>query len=712
MWLLGFLLLTSSGAERSLLETRFKNPPLEYRMNQNIHNIPQKPESQDSLIADYLANGFGGFTANVSFSHYLQPKAMKEFASFCRKAHVAGMELWLYDEQGYPSGNAGDIVIKTDSSWEAMGLYYKEKDAREGHRLELELPPGKIEKVAAFPLAGSRIDLTAETDLRRFVDSHRLRWTPPAGTWKIIAVSKYPLYEFFQAAQKGGGKLGSRYPSLMLPQVTEAFLNVTHEKYAELLGENLGKFFTATFTDEPSLMAVPFYEKDWGVIPWMDYLSVEIKKRYGYRPEEKYIELFLDAGPAGKKIRYQYFHTVADLMAEHFFAKINQWCQAHSFRSGGHLLLEETMMAHVPLYGDAFKCFRNMSAPGIDVLACFPELTPVHSPRIVASVADLTGADRVMCEPCPLLDQRKFNGQEAPYDQVRGFLNIQLLGGITDFNNYLKLEHSGQKEKIRLNEYVGRTLTLLRGGHIKSKIAVVYPIESLWTEWQAKPSWVVCCDSVAGGGDRAVQIEQTFRNVSRFLYHHRREYSYIDAQAIIDAQVSKGRLQHGNLEWSMVILPAVDTLPLEAWRRLVTFSQQGGTVVMIGSRPENSEQEFPSAQVLELAKSLLAGHRTYFLDRLNHSALDKLIDQSIEKEIICKDESLPIRYTHRFIDGRDVFFIINDGPGSVATDLQINYPGRFRLWDPSTGAITRLANNRIDLVLAGYSGILVTEEKD
>ena len=127
LFLLGTVFLISC-AEQSdtVLRENFQNPPLKYRMNQNLHGFPMDEAGQDSLINAYLDNGYGGFTINVPYQHYLTEEGMQATLSFCEKAKAAGMELWLYDEQGYPSGNAGDRVISKNPAWESMGLFFND----------------------------------------------------------------------------------------------------------------------------------------------------------------------------------------------------------------------------------------------------------------------------------------------------------------------------------------------------------------------------------------------------------------------------------------------------------------------------------------------------------------------------------------------------------------------------------------------------------
>jgi hypothetical protein len=685
------------------LKKDFVNPPLAFRMNQNIHNVPMDAAGQDSMIESYLRNGYGGFASNVDFNHYLTDEGMASFTRFSKEIRRRGMSLWLYDEQGYPSGNAGDKVIKTNPAWESMGLYEKDTLVEPGELL-YQLPPGELVKAAAYRLTENSLDWNSELDLQQYVKTGKLNWSVPVGNWRILVVTKYRLYENFQACAKDEGKLGANYPSLMLPEVTQRFIELTHEAYRKYLGDDLGAYFVSTFTDEPSLMAVPFGMFSWSVIPWIGLLSDEIQKRYGYRPEERSAQLFLDEGEEGEKVRYQYFSTMAGLIVDNYFKPIKEWCRSHHFKSGGHLLLEETLMAHVPLYGDAFRCMQEMDAPGIDVLSCFPSLTPVHSPKLASSAAELSGANRVMCEPCPVADRIKLGGPETPAANVRGFLNIQLAGGVTDFNNYLQLSNSTQAEKNEFNTYVARISMLLRGGYTKADIAVVYPAETMWTKWIPEPVSVSGWDSVAGGDIDAVEVEQAFRNVSRFLYQYRWEYAYIDSKAIIDGEIKDGKLIHGQLQWKVIILPGVNTLPIDAWKKLEQFTRSGGIVISLNAAPENSESRFPDETVVATGRTIFNNSdKSVILEDWSPVELHRLLMKNLVKDFTLAEDQLPVRYCHRMIDGKDVYFLFNDSDKIIKTRLAFGNKDRFTEWDPATGT-TRHVNGLIELNLLPFHG--------
>ena len=123
------------------------------------------------------------------------------------------------------------------------------------------------------------------------------------------------------------------------------------------------------------------------VLPWSSNLPVEFKKRRGYALDPVVPALIAEAGLNGRRARYDYWQTVGELVSESFFGQIQQWCGRHQVLSGGHLLMEENLVNHVPLYGDFFRCLRRLDAPSIDCLTSLPNQVPWHIARLASSAA-------------------------------------------------------------------------------------------------------------------------------------------------------------------------------------------------------------------------------------------------------------------------------------------------------------------------------------
>ena len=107
------LLLMASIGSKAQLQNSFKTPSAENRPNLNIHNTPKDTGKQDSILNQYLLNGYGGLATNVNWrDDYLKNDSeMQSTFRFAKSARSKGMNVWLYDENTYPSGMAGGSIL-------------------------------------------------------------------------------------------------------------------------------------------------------------------------------------------------------------------------------------------------------------------------------------------------------------------------------------------------------------------------------------------------------------------------------------------------------------------------------------------------------------------------------------------------------------------------------------------------------------------------
>jgi hypothetical protein len=132
---------------------------------------------------------------NVSFDQYLESEAKWEaFTRAVQAARQAGMAMWLYDERGYPSGNAGGITMRDHPEWEARGRLIADTESR-GGAVGLELPPGQLVLAGAYPVRDGQMQLAQKVDLTAQVRDGKLTWQAPAGCWRVLAVTESRLYE-------------------------------------------------------------------------------------------------------------------------------------------------------------------------------------------------------------------------------------------------------------------------------------------------------------------------------------------------------------------------------------------------------------------------------------------------------------------------------------------------------------------------------------
>ncbi|MCC6489805.1 MAG: hypothetical protein IT364_20115 [Candidatus Hydrogenedentes bacterium] len=699
------------------LTARFANPPADARILKIVHMLPDAPEAQDALLKGLLDAGFGGMATNVSFEGYLETET--KWTALLRvlgEAKKAGMSLWLYDEKGYPSGNAGGITMRDHPEWEARGRLIADA-ASTGGPVSLKLPPGTLVRAAVFHTSGGVLDLEGATDVSGFIAEGVLNWEAPRGNWRVMIITEDVLYEGTHAAVSLADKLP--YINLLMPEPTARFLEVTHAAYTKRLGDDLGKWFVATFTDEPSLMSLYFQRQEWRVIPWSPELPAEFEKRRGYALDPVIPALAADAGPKGCAARYDYWLTVGELVSENYFGQIRDWCRPHQIQSGGHLLLEEPLLMHVPLYGDFFRCIRKLDAPSMDCLTSIPEEVPWYVARLIGSAADLEGRAVTMSETSDHSQRYRPKGDERPVrvvteDEIRGTLNRQLVNGINTFTSYYSFDGLSTEQLIRINEWTGRCATALRGGCQVSDIAMLYPIESAWVHFA--PAHRMVEDSPV----EARRIEQVYRAASEDLFTTGRDFTYINSQTLVDGRVENGVLRYGKFAWRVIVLPSVDTLPLQAWKQLALFEQSGGVVLALSRRPENSEEDFPSTDAQALADEMfgtgvdgvsthtnMAGGGGVFLPRGSEGMLPDVLDAILARDVHVGATKPPIRATHRSIDGNEIYFLINDSAQPWEGKVTLAAQGAGERLDPATGTITPVdAAQDIPVQLGPYGGVL------
>lgn len=121
-----------------------------------------------------------------------------------------GVDVWIYDEQGWPSGFAGG---KVNASGQDFLLKY---------------------------LSLSRLSDKSKSD--RLLAAYR---KTEQGYQRTAQIENADLYIYFEVQE--------HYVDLLNPAVTQEFIRCTHEVYKKHFGQEFGKTIKGVFTDEPQI---------------------------------------------------------------------------------------------------------------------------------------------------------------------------------------------------------------------------------------------------------------------------------------------------------------------------------------------------------------------------------------------------------------------------------------------------------------------------
>ena len=694
-------------------------------------------EGIDVQLRHLASLGLGGIVTNVGFRDYLvSPRQWEVLRYGQRRAMDLGLRVWLYDEKGYPSGSAGGIVPRANPDYLALGLACYPVKVRQGQTLSFALPASCCSFVSAVALHDLNYAASADVvDLGEYVDEWGvLRWQAPleAEIYQILYFAERVMYEGTHS--QGNVSEFKHYVNLLEPAAVRAFLRVTHEAYHRELPGELWGGIEAVFTDEPSFMT--FYtpalpERYWGkvpigdsalfqdrppAVPWTrDYLDYfETEKGYGLEPH--LYALFFSQSEEACYIRQDYYDTLTRRYAASFYGQVQDWCRDHGIASSGHLLLEENILDHVAVHGSLFAAIRKMDLPGIDMLTSDPVGmleggsfmgASFMAVKQVTSVAHLTGCERVHSESSDW--EQRNQGAFASLAQRKGQANLQFVLGVNQITSYFGWNEFDAEEQRSYHDYVARLSCLLTGGQHICDVAVLYPVRTLWSHYlpplEPIPSWL---DRPARS-EWELTLSGDYPALVRTLLSNQIDLDIIDEEAIVTGEIRDGALRVAGEAYRVLVLPPVDTLSLATVLALADFCRAGGQVFFTASPPTMAEsaERTPSLQT-ELVAMLADGEacRQVVLEDVARE-----VRSALAPDLALSSHNPRVLYTHRLLEGRHVYFVINNAPDAVALDVSLREPGPYTLYRPLTGLSVPL-NAPVSLELGTFEGAFIVSGEE
>ncbi len=540
-------------------QAAWESPAASDRPLQIVHEIDlagKLPEGIDQLLPGgkpsghvlkgieyYQQRGLGGLVCNASFRDYLESEASwNKLIASVQACRDLGMVVWIYDEQGYPSGAAGGLVLKRNPDFEAQELAYD----------------------ASLP------------------DPFVIR----------------PAYEHTHASNNYYA--ARRYANLIDDRAAACFIDVTHNAYYQRLKPFFGDTIQAMFTDEPSLIAVNIGQIPEDVrkrVKVVDPIDPDVKLLprvpWCYDMTERYLERFgedllpqrrsLFVGDTGedRRIRRQFWSLVADLISDRYFGALESWCEQRGVASSGHSLWEEQVLHHVPLEGNGLKCLGRMQIPGLDLLNSDPQAV-IHTGWLTAgmpaSAARLNGRRRIMTEVSDF--QQKMGGQgPVSVAEMQATAAWQATWDVTDFTLYYSPHDRSLEDYRRYGDFVGRLNAILKPATPNPETLLYYPIYDCWAEYLpvAEPL------RMPTQSPRAQQLVSSFLQLGQKLQRTQIPFTLTDHEHLAAAELQDdGTLKIANNHYRSLVLPVDVQLPAKAAAVVEQFVQKGGRVIRDG----------------------------------------------------------------------------------------------------------------------------------
>ena len=194
-------------------------------------------QSISERLSSLRAKGFGGIVTNVAHRNYLKSERLwRVLGIVLEEAKAQDLRVWLYDEDGYPSGGAGGMTVDEDPDFEARAVVMLHAFIKPGESHTFEFPRGHEFALAAasYKVKGEDISrLDAERAYKRYdvygkTDDLTVRNDTDGLLFAAYFVKKH-VYEGTHAEHNVCEC--RRYIDITNHDAVRAFIKNTYEKY-------------------------------------------------------------------------------------------------------------------------------------------------------------------------------------------------------------------------------------------------------------------------------------------------------------------------------------------------------------------------------------------------------------------------------------------------------------------------------------------------
>lgn len=585
------------------------------------------------------------------------------------------MKVWIYDENSYPSGFAGGLVMDRMPSARGMGLGFE----------EVNTPPVSGTDVVAV-YRGSDAGWTAVTGGSGSGSG--------SGTGEVeveVGGSRYLVARVLWAKDSPWHGKGS-YVNLLTPGVTEAFLEVTMGAYDRQVAGEYGKRIPGVFTDEPNIRPA-------GGFPWCPDLPEQFERDWGYALLPVLPSLARETGD-WRAVRHHYFSTLNRLFIERWAKPYFEACEARGLESTGHYWDHE--------WPDCLGVPDNMAMaawqhrPGIDCLMnqyaehTHAQFGNVRYAREVASVANQMGRERTLVE---VYGAAGWDLRMVDMKRIADWLLVLGINTMNEHLSYVTLRGARKRDhplSFSYHQpwwsayhvhagYMARLSAALSQGRQVNRVLVLQPTTTAWM--------------YQGNGEKLNELGRSFSGMLMQLEAAQIGYD-LGSEDMLRRQGGLGRAVGGRPGWSVattlrigrqgydtvVIPPGTENLDGSTWSRLREFAAAGGRILSASEPPLRVDGRLREPEAERVEAVWRRGWK-----RMEPEALVALLQEdATHGNVVVRREAGDggtLFHHRRVLADGELLFLANIHPEARSKGL---VTGRYRgleRWDPYTGEV-------------------------
>jgi hypothetical protein len=654
----------------SQLQELFADPPADYRsapLWDWNHRISK--EGIDFHLTKFKKAGIGGVFVHPRpglITEYLSEDWFELFDYTVQKGKELGMNVWIYDENSYPSGFAGGHVpVEMPESW------------NQGTGLKLE-----IQEVLQPDSSEYEVILKREEDGFVDITESYVGAIGEEGTYYLFSRTFPPTSYWYG---------GFTYVDLLQKGVTEKFMEVTMTSgYEKHNASDFGLTLKGIFTDEPNLEAAM---ESGTLLRWTPDLWDAFQERWGYDLRVNLPSLIDETGD-WKKVRHDYYELILELFIERWAKPWHQYCEENGLDWTGHYWEHGWPY---PTHGfDEAAFYIWHQQPGIDMLG--NEMLPeglggqfgnTRAVRELASAANQGGHLRTLSETYG------GGGWEMDFATFKRLADWQAVLGVNFVNQHLsyytlrgvrKFDYPPSftyhepwwDDYTLMGDYLGRLSLAGSSGEQLNDILVIQPNTTAWMYFSRKVE-----------NPRIASIQESFKTFVWQLERNHCEYDLGSEQVIKTlGSVHGNKLRLGNRAYGVVVIPAsLENLDGTTFRLIERFIDGGGRIVFF-----TSDIPYLDAEPTEAINELLKKNPEQCL--IVKEVSDRLFKDAVSREDFAITEPASgngeLYHQRRILDDGQLIMLVNSSADQASTTNIEAFGKSVISLDPVSGVISQV----------------------
>ncbi len=509
---------------------------------------PEELRRQIRAMDKIGMNGFFMHARGGLETEYLSDRWFECINACVDEAKKLGMDAWSYDENGWPSGFAGGLLLKDEDNF-ARYLTHAEEET--------------------YPTDDAVLGVYK-------IEDGKCR--------KATSADSAPFCVVREAAD-------SSYVDVLRQDIIAKFIEVTHEEYKRRVGEDFGGVMPGFFTDEPQ-----YYRY---ASPWSKKLPEEFMNRFGYSIEEIYPAVFWDFEGC-EAYRYDYYLLLHELFMKNFAKQIYDWCEENGCQQTGHAIDEGSLGGQVMCCGGVMPFYQYEHVPGVDYLGRGIQ-TDLLGKQLGSACAQL-GRKKALSETFACA------GWDVSPRELKRIAEMQYAGGVNLMCQHLYpysergqrkrdyplhySEHSPWYDKMGdFDRHFTNLGAMLGAGEEYTTTLVIHPVRAAYRVYKRHLGHGSCG-----------QLDADLRVLMQQLGDAQVPYHFGDEGMMEEmASVEGAKIRVGLCSYDYIIVPKMETLTANTVKLLREFAANGGKILFAGDVP--GEIDARPADLSDLASS-------------------------------------------------------------------------------------------------------------